>query len=145
MNENDMQRYADMLMLPHHKSKRHKQMSMAERAAQFSPFAALSGYDAAVKETARKTQEKRELSEEEKILLDQQILLLLENEEIHPQITVVYFKPDGLKSGGSYVSYTGLLRKINTDKGLLIFEDKTAVAFSDIFSLQSDFFESYNL
>lgn len=134
----DSHRYDDILMLSHHVSRRHRQMSMSERAAQFSPFAALTGYDAAVRETARSTEEKRELSEEEKQILDRQVYLLTENAWQKPAVEVTYFKPDGLKAGGSYISLSGRFRGINTEKGLLVFEDKTAVPLSDIMSIQTD-------
>lgn len=86
--------YDDIINLPHHVSKTRPQMSMLDRAAQFSPFAALTGYDAAIKETGRLTDEKVNLSEEEKEALDRKQQILLEKLADHPALTVIFFVPD---------------------------------------------------
>ena len=93
--------YDDIINLPHHVSKTRPQMSMLDRAAQFSPFAALTGYDAAIKETGRLTDEKVNLSEEEKEALDRKQQILLEKLADHPAITVIFFVPDEKKIGRS--------------------------------------------
>lgn len=107
--------YADILHLPHHQSKTHPQMSMLNRAAQFSPYAALVGFDGVIAETGRLTDRKIELSEAEKELIDQKLMLIDETirDGQHPEITIRYFVPDALKEGGSYEEHTGLIRNID--------------------------------
>ena len=107
--------YADIIHLPHHKAANRPHMSLYDRAAQFSPFAALTGFDGVIAETARLTDRKVELSESEKILLDQKLTLIDDviQDKHHPEITVVYFVPDYLKEGGEYEEYTGKVRKID--------------------------------
>ena len=107
--------YADIIHLPHHKAPNRPHMSLYDRGAQFSPFAALTGFDSVIAETARLTDRKVELSESEKILLDQKLTLIDDviQDKHHPEITVVYFVPDYLKEGGEYEEYSGLVRKID--------------------------------
>ena len=101
--------YADMLRLPHHQSARHPRMSLLNRAAQFSPYAALVGFDAVIAETGRLTDRKMELSETEKERIDRKLTLIDEaiHDGQHPEITIRYFVPDALKDGGAYEEYTG--------------------------------------
>lgn len=115
--------YADILHLPHHQSKTHPQMSMLNRAAQFSPYAALVGFDSVIAETGRLTDRKIELSETEKECIDQKLMLIDEaiRDGQHPEITVRYFVPDKLKDGGSYEEYTGLIRNIDTVERMVVF------------------------
>ena len=115
MQNKDENRYNDMLNLPHHQSDKRPHMTLHDRAAQFSPFAALTGFDSVIAETARLTDRKVELSESEKILLDQKLTLIDDviQDKHHPEITVVYFVPDYLKEGGEYEEYSGLVRKID--------------------------------
>ena len=105
--------YEDIINLPHHISKTRPQMSMIDRAAQFSPFAALTGYDAAIQETGRLTDEKIDLGEEAKTVLDRKQHYLSDIISVQPEITVTYFLPDERKSGGSYLSVTGKLKRID--------------------------------
>lgn len=118
--------YADMLHLPHHQSKTHPQMSMLNRAAQFSPYAALVGFDGVIAETGRLTDRKIELSETEKERIDR-LLRQIEaaiHDGRHPEITVRYFVPDALKEGGAYAEYTGRVRNIDmADKALVFLAD----------------------
>ena len=115
--------YADIIHLPHHKAPNRPHMSLYDRAAQFSPFAALTGFDSVIAETARLTDRKVELSESEKILLDQKLTLI--DEEIqdgyHPVVTVVYFVPDALKAGGSYQKFIGKVRQVEPVERKLVF------------------------
>ena len=97
-----------MINLPHPVSKVHPQMPIAERAAQFSPFAALTGYGDAVKETARLTDAKIELDEDAKEILDEKLKQIREQIEEHPEIEITYFQPDERKKGGSYITITGI-------------------------------------
>lgn len=101
--------YDDIIDLPHPNSERHPRMPMANRAAQFSPFAALSGYDDAVKETARLTDGKIELTEEEKSILDGRLQLLAPGESA----SITYFQPDGRKRGGAYVTVSGVVKRVD--------------------------------
>lgn len=103
--------YDDIINLPHHVSKTRPQMSMVDRAAQFSPFAALTGYDAAIKETGRLTDEKVNLSEEEKEALDRKQQILMEWLGDHPALTITFFVPDEKKSGGAYMTKSGNLKR----------------------------------
>lgn len=115
--------YEDIIHLPHHKAANRPHMSMYDRAAQFSPFAALSGFDGVIAETGRMTERKIELSENEKVLLDQKLTLIDDviQDRFNPEITVVYFVPDILKEGGEYQEYTGKVRKIDAIERTLVF------------------------
>ena len=130
--------YDDIIDLPHHVSNRHPPMPVSDRAAQFAPFAALTGYDAALRETARLTDRKAEQTEEAKALLNQKQQLLLHFAQQHPKITVIYFKPDLLKSGGTYVSVSGQFHSIDPLKRLLFLADKTRIPLDDILDLDSN-------
>ena len=115
--------YADIMHLPHHKVPNRPHMSLYDRAAQFSPFAALTGFDGVIAETARLTDRKVELSESEKILLDQKLSLIDDviQDKHHPEITVVYFAPDYLKEGGEYKEYSGQVRQIDPIERTVVF------------------------
>ena len=117
-----MDLYDDIINLPHHVSERHPQMSMYNRAAQFAPFAALTGHDSAITEAARLTDAEQELSESEAEILDRKLARLQTMEEKTP-VTVTYFVPDSRKDGGSCHTVTGIIKRIDPDKGLLQFED----------------------
>ena len=105
--------YDDIIQLPHPTSARHPRMSLSNRAAQFSPFAALSGHSAALAETARLTDQQIELSDDDKAELDQKQRILLEHINEHPEIMVTWFQPDEKKDGGSYTAVEGCVRKID--------------------------------
>ena len=109
--------------LPHHQSATRLHMSLYDRAAQFSPFAALTGFDGVIAETSRLTDQKIELSEYERALLDQKLSRI--DDELrkgnHPEITVIYFVPDPLKAGGAYEEYTGRVRSINAVEKCVVF------------------------
>lgn len=115
--------YEDIIHLPHHQSSNRPHMSLYDRAAQFSPFAALTGFDGVIAETGRMTERKIELSEYERSLLDQQLIRI--DEELrkgnHPEITVVYFVPDPRKAGGAYEEYTGRVRSIDAVEKCVVF------------------------
>ena len=115
--------YADILTLPHHKAANRPQMSMHDRAAQFSPFAALTGFDGVIAETGRRTDQKIELSESQMTLLDQKLTLIDDaiQDGDHPLVTAVYFVPDAKKEGGSYQEYTGKVRQIDAVERKLVF------------------------
>ena len=119
----DKNPYVDILHLPHHQSKTHPQMSMLNRAAQFSPYAALVGFDGVIAETGRLTDRKIELSDTEIERIDQKLMLIDEavHEGQHPEITIRYFVPDALKEGGSYEEYTGPVRNIDSVERTVVF------------------------
>lgn len=133
--------YEDIINLPHHVSKTRPQMSMPDRAAQFSPFAALTGYDAAINETGRLTDERTDLGEETKAMLDMKQHYLLEVISDQPEITVTYFVPDERKAGGAYVTVTGNLKRIDEYERLLILTNGKKIPMDEIADVESDIFK----
>lgn len=138
--ENISHKYDDIINLPHHVSKKHPQMSLHDRAAQFSPFAALTGHKAAINETARLTDEKQILSEDVIAKLNEQLNLIKENIGTNPIVTITYFVPDDGKSGGAYISNTGVVKKINEYNHTVVLTDKTVIPIEQISEMQSDIF-----
>ncbi|MBR4096001.1 MAG: hypothetical protein IKK42_01695 [Oscillospiraceae bacterium] len=120
-------RYDDIINLPHHVSATRPQMSMHDRAAQFSPFAALTGYDDAVEETARLTDEQYELSEDARNRLDEQLKLIADRIDEQPEIEITYFVPDEKKNGGAYFTFKGNLRRIDEYAMELVFTEGTRI------------------
>lgn len=137
----DKHRYDDLLELPHHVSKVHPQMPVRERAAQFSPFAALTGYEAAVRETARLTDELAELDEDCREELDRRLALLWENLGRKPEVTILYFEPDGRKAGGEYRSAEGTVKKIDTWGRCLVMSDGLRLPMEHIVQIEGELFE----
>ncbi|MCI6998728.1 MAG: hypothetical protein MR936_18635 [Eubacterium sp.] len=127
-----MGEYDDIINLPHHVSRKHPQMSIHDRAAQFAPFAALTGHGEAIAETARLTGRKIELDDYEKMKLDEKLLILQEHIMEMPEISVTYFCPDEKKEGGKYVTVTKALRKINEVERTLVMEDGMQIRIEDI-------------
>ena len=125
--------YDDIIHLPHPTSTRHPRMPMIDRAAQFTPFQALTGYGEAIQETARITGEKVELTEEEKVVLDEKLRLLTDTGN---EAAFTYFQPDGKKSGGAYVIALGTVKKLNPLEGRLILTDGTAIPIEDILEIE---------
>ena len=132
---NDSHQYDDIIALPHHVSERHPHMPLIDRAAQFSPFAALTGYEAAIVETARPTEAKRELSEEQKQIISSRLYELQNCISSVPRITVVFFQKDDRKSGGTYRTVSGPVKKVNDYLGVLEMADGLSIPFQDILSL----------
>ena len=124
--------YDDIIDLPHHVSRDHAQMSMLSRAAQFSPFAALTGYDAAVEETARITDSRVELGEDEKAKINAVLVRLKERARERPRVSVTCFVPDPLKAGGAYVTLSGEVKKVDDTARRLTLADGAAIGFDDI-------------
>lgn len=133
-------KYDDILYLPHHQSSTRPPMSLYDRAAQFSPFAALTGYEDAIKETARLTDGKIELSEDKLNELTAKLTRLKERIEWAPQITITYFTPDSRKSGGSYKSITDYIKKIDEYDNSVILQNSTRIPFEQILDISGDFF-----
>ena len=127
--------YDDIIHLPHHVSQNHPQMSMLDRAAQFAPFAALTGYEAAVGETARMTSERRELDAQEAEELNRQLSVLIARLPERPEATIEYFVPDDRKAGGAYVTVTGRVRHISVPEKTMVMEDGTVIELEDIASI----------
>ena len=128
--------YSDIINLPHHVSRNHPQMPMEARTAQFAPFAALTGYDAVIHETARLTDKQVELEEYDNDRLNRIFSELMDSLEEHPVVTVSYFKPDEHKAGGAYVTVTGQLKRIDTYEQIMVMEDGTAIPIGNIMDLQ---------
>lgn len=128
--------YNDIINLPHHVSASRPQMSMMDRAAQFSPFAALTGYDAAIKETGRLTDEKIELGEEELSLLNMKFQLLVDSLDEEPEVHITYFKPDERKAGGVYLTASGTVKKIDDFERIIFMENGTKIPMDDVLSIE---------
>ena len=128
-------KYDDIINLPHHVSKSHPPMDIMDRAAQFSPFAALTGYEAAAKETQRLTQPKIELDESEKQLLDEKFHQLEAQLPMSPVITVTYFVPDTRKEGGAYRTISGSIRKIDRYKRMIQMDSGEILPLDDILDI----------
>ena len=140
---NETHKYDDIIDLPHHVSGNRPRMSSADRAAQFSPFAALTGYEAAVKESERLTDSKQELTDDEKIALNEKLQIIIENIDYAPSVTLTYFVPDKLKEGGEYVTKTGEVKEIDSYTRTVVFTDKTGVEIDQIRAVNSPIFDSY--
>lgn len=128
--------YDDIIDLPHPTSTRHPRMSMANRAAQFSPFAALTGYEEAVQETARLTVTRPELTEEEKAHLDAKLQALAEKIGEHPNVSLAYFQPDERKAGGAYVTAGGTVKKLDRHSGMVILDDGRKIPVENLVNIQ---------
>lgn len=131
-----MTRYDDIINLPHHVSVTHMPMPVADRAAQFSPFAALTGYEDAIDETARLTQEWVELDENEKERLNEKLQQIRDQLSIHPQVMFTYFEPDQKKQGGAYLTIEGRVKKIEELRGAFLMEDGKEILIESIVDVE---------
>lgn len=131
-----MNQYEDIINLPHHVSPTRPQMPMSDRAAQFAPFAALTGYDSAIKETGRLTDERIELDEEALTALDRKYQLLMDTLDDAPEVTIIYFQPDERKAGGQYVSATGTVKKVDTFGRRILLQDGTRIPLDSVYDLR---------
>ena len=138
-----MNKYADIIHLSRPKSK-HPSMSLNNRSFQFAPFSALTGYEEKIKETARITSSKIDLTEEEKLKLNDKLEWLKENIKKQPEVIITYFLADKKKSGGSYQKITGNIRRIDEVEKCLVFRDKTKVFLDDIIDIKSDVYYNIN-
>ena len=132
----DENKYDDILYLPHPVSARHPQMPLADRAAQFSPFAALTGHEAAIRETARLTKERVELDESRKEILDERLQMIRENLSEKPEVTFTYFQPDERKGGGAYLTVTGRVKKMDGYERRILLEDGTVVPLEELIDIE---------
>lgn len=128
-------RYNDIMNLPHPNSLEHPRIAVLGRAAQFSPFAALTGFEGAIRETARLTDAKAELDENKIATLDMKLQFLANHLSECPEVSITYFKPDGKKEGGSYKIITGTVKKIDAYERTVIMVDTTVIPISDIFEI----------
>lgn len=134
--------YDDIINLPRPVSKTRPRMKIIDRAAQFSPFAALTGYDAAVKETARLTDRRIELSEYMKIALNDRLQIIADRIKERPEVAITYFEPDKRKKGGAYITANGLIKKINEYDRTIVMTDGTLIPIDEIISIDGQIFES---
>ncbi len=134
-NDKNIERYADIIDLPHHTSSKHPRMSAIARAAQFSPFAALTGYDAEIKETERLTDEKIELDEDSVNDINAKLQYIKDNIDDNPEITVEYFVPDEKKSGGAYLTLNDRVRIIDEYERSIVFVSGKRVMIDDIYRI----------
>ncbi|WP_312832969.1 hypothetical protein [Sedimentibacter saalensis] len=134
--------YDDIINLPHHVSATRPHMSAIDRAAQFSPFAALTGYGDAIKETARLTGEKVELDEYMKDVLSVRLQIIVDQLKEHPEIAITYFQPDEKKNGGAYVTVIGRAKKIDEYERVVVMTDGTRIPIDEIASIDGQIFET---
>ena len=138
-NANNHQ-YDDIINLPHHVSQTRPRKSMTYRAAQFSPFATLTGFDAAIREMGRLTEQRIELTEDSREELDRRQQLLVEHLSEHPEVSVTYFVSDERKSGGAYVTVSDGVKKIDRYQRLLVLNDDLWIPLNEIIVLDSEIY-----
>lgn len=132
--------YEDIIHLPHLVSKDHIPMSIADRAAQFSPFAALTGYDGAIKETARLTDQRIELDESSKTILDEKLRIIQNHLNAAVETEFVFFKQDEKKTGGTYITQRGIVKKISSYEGSVIMQKGEKILIKDIITISGELF-----
>lgn len=134
--------YEDIIDIPHHTSSKHPRMTIEARSAQFAPFSALTGYNEAVKETARVTEEKIEIDDGLKIVINNKLQIINNNIKDNPKVSITYFIKDKNKEGGEYITIIGTIKKLDSIKELVILEDKTIIPIKDIINITSSLFSS---
>lgn len=134
------EKYSKIINMPHHTSPTRNRMPISDRAAQFAPFAALTGYDSMVEETARLTDSEDASSEEHTVIIDKKLRVLAELEAEHPYVEITYFIPDERKSGGRYDTAYGHLKLIDKIEGAIILKDKRRIMFERIRDINSTAF-----
>lgn len=127
-----------MLDMPHHVSTKHPHMSIENRAAQFAPFAALTGYEEQLTETRRRTGQRIELDEGEKQQLDEKLQYVMRNDRIHENVAFTYFVPDPYKEGGEYVTKKGKIKKLDSYHKKIILEDLTEIPVEEIIEISCE-------
>ena len=137
----DNHSYDDIINLPNPTSKNHPRMSLHDRAAQFAPFAALTGHDAAIKETTRLTDERLELSDEVIMKLNDQLNMIRDNIGTEQEVSITYFVSDDKKSGGAYLTHSGIVKKIDEFERKLIMQDETVIPIEQISEIQGEIFK----
>lgn len=137
--------YEDIVNIPRHISKVHPQATMADRAARFSPFAAISGYEDMVKEAARVTEERIDITDATKELLNEKLNMIIEFLDEAPVVTITYFEPDKKKDGGAYISITGTVKRIDEYERIVLMSDDKKIRIEEIYAIESDLFYSLGL
>ncbi len=132
--------YDDIINLPYKKSNLRQHMALIARAAQFSPFAALSGHSDAIKETARRTEEMIELDEDCRELINRYLRMIVEQRLDGQELTITYFRPDAKKSGGTYVHAVGVVKKVDLNQKLVVLNDGTHIPVHHIMRIEGDWF-----
>lgn len=132
--------YDDIIHLPHHVSTRHPQMSLYNRAAQFAPFAALTGHDAAIEETARLTDVQQELTQGERDMLNRKMNYLLHTDD-SPVVEITYFQPDQKKAGGTYRTVSGSVKKVDDAASKVMLTDGTAIPLDAVSDIRGEVFD----
>jgi len=135
-----MDPYDDIINLPHHTSTSRPHMSAHARAAQFSPFAALTGYDSAITETGRLTDKKGEMDEYSKSDMNERLCIIQCQMDEQPEVSITYFQPDKKKSGGAYITATGCVKKIDEYERTVVMQDDTKIPIDDIFEIDGELF-----
>ena len=130
--------YGDIINLPHPESRKHPRMSMHDRAAQFSPFAALTGHGAAIAETARLTDNKMELDENYKASLDEKLMIIMAKQKEKPMVVITFFKKDERKAGGAYEIVEGRIRKVDLYERIIEMEDRQQIPIDDMTAIESE-------
>lgn len=133
-------KYSSIIDLPYRKSSRHTPMSIEARSAQFAPFAALTGYEEAIIETARRTEKRITLDDKYADILNEKLRWLEDNTSIRPEVSITYFIPDKRKSGGSYTTIVGCVRRVDPVNQVIILTDKRTIFFSDVVSITGEIF-----
>ncbi len=134
--------YEDIIDLPPHISKKYPQPTMLERAARFSPFAAITGYEEMVKEAARVTDKKVELDENSKEILNEKLLFIIEMCDEGAVVNITYFVPDNLKAGGIYKTVTGTIKRIDEYEGYILLKGGMKIPLDDLYKIDGDMFNS---
>ena len=137
--------YEDIVDLPHHVSRKHPQPTMADRAARFAPFAAITGYEEMVLEEARVTDERIEMDESSKAALNEKLNMILEFLDEQPEVSITYFEPDMRKAGGAYVTITGTVKRIDEYERIVLMTDEKIIKIDEIYAIESDLFYSLGL
>ena len=133
-------RYDDIIDLPHHQSKVHPHMSLQDRAAQFAPFAALTGHEAAIQETQRLTDRQIQLDEDALEALDEKLELIREHLGTEAEVTFTCFVPDEKKEGGAYATCSGWVKKLDLYARTILLSDNTVISLDKIVDIQGDLF-----
>lgn len=139
-----MDNYNDIINMPHYTSSKHKRMSLEARSAQFAPFAALKGFEEAVFETARLTDDKKELDEGLKNLLNEKLKVIQSELENKIEITFTYFIKDKYKDGGKYITKTGIVKKIDEIEGKVILDNHDEIIIDDIIEIEGNNLNNFN-
>ena len=133
--------YEDIIDLPHHVSPTRPQMPMADRAAQFSPFAALTGYDDEIKETARLTDDMIEMNEESLNMLNMKFQMLIDRLNDKPKVIFTYFQPDERKDGGAFLTIEGVVKKVDVFERIVILQDGTKLQMDNVLDIDGEIFK----